>query len=166
LKQRLWRQRVILGVQTSVEILSFIVAATAALWMRHQPLSHRLGTLLLGWLLLQTFIVVRLRLRGRATDTASVLQGLEARIEQDAYFLRSLRSGSVTSMLALAGIVLATATAFLQRSQQWSPALQLAMALLAVYVFATQAAILVWMRRIQRSRARLEEIRKAMSAPE
>ena len=166
LSQRLWRQRALLGVQTAVEILSFVLAATVALWMRQQPMSHRLGTLLLGWLVLQASVVLRLRLRRPATETASVLDGLDAKIEREARFVQSLRLGSVMSMLALAAIVLAAATTFLQRSPRWSPALIVALGLLVLYVFATQAVILLWGRRIRRYRKRLENIRQALSAPE
>lgn len=166
LSQRLWRQRVVLGVQTSVEILSFVLAAIVALWIRQQPTSHRLGALLLGWLVLQTGIALGLRLRRPATDTASVLDTLDTRIEQDARFLQSLRLGSVMSMLALAAMVLAIATTLLQHSPWWSPALLVAIGSLVLYVFATQAVLLLLTRRIRRRCERLENIRQALSAPE
>lgn len=166
LTKRLWRRRVILGVQTSAEILSFILAAIVALWIRLQPTSSRLGTLLLGWLLLQTAIILRLRIHRSTADTASVLDALDARIEQDTRFLQSLRLGSVMSMLALAALVLAIATTLFQRAPQWSPTLIVAIGLFALYVFAIQAAIVLWTRHIRRCRKKLENVRQALSAPE
>jgi hypothetical protein len=166
LSKRLWRQRVLLGVQTSVEILSFVVTTIVALWMRQQPMSHRLGTLLLGWLVLQAGIVLGLRLRRQTTETASVLDGLDTRIERDARLVQSLGLGSVMSMLALAAIVLATATTLLHHSPRWTPELIVAIGLLVLYVFSIQATILLWARRVRRRQKKLEGIRQALRDPE
>jgi len=166
LNKRLWRQRALLAVQTGVEMLSVVVTAIVALWMRHQPTSHRLGTLLLGWLVLQAALVLGLRLAPQTPEPANVLGGLDASIERDARLVQTLRLGSVMSMLALAAIVLGAATTLLQHSPQWTPESIFVIGLLVLYVFSSQAVLLLWARRVRRRRQKLEDIRRALRAPD
>jgi hypothetical protein len=165
LHRRQHRQRALLAVQNALEIASFVLAALVALWLQRQPFSRHLGVLLVGWLILQSTLVLYLRRRQHATDTASVLDGLDASIEQDDRLVRSLRLGGL-SMFALAAIILATARVFFTDPRSLAPAPMLAIGLFVIYVFASQVAILLWARRVRIRREKLDDIRRAMAAPE
>jgi hypothetical protein len=166
LHRRQHRQRALLAAQNALEIASFVLAALVALWLQRQPFSRHLGVLLVGWLILQSTIVLYLRRRQHATDTASVLDGLDASIEQDDRLVRSLRLGGVMSMFALAAIILATAHQFFTDPRSLAPAPMLAIGVFVIYVFFSQVVIVLWARRVRMRRQKLDDIRRAMAAPE
>ncbi len=162
LRSQLRRRRALVAIQTALEIISVSAAVLVALWIRrHSPGMH-IGSLLLGWLVLQAVLVAWLRWREQVSDTSSVMEGIAASIERDERLVRSMRLGSLLSMLALSCVLLATAAGLFGGVLFHSPMLLAVLAPLLLYVFAVQVAILVWTRRVRRRRNRLEDIRRAL----
>ncbi len=162
LRTQLRRRRALVAIHITLEIASVATAAVVAFWIRRRSPTVPLGSLLLGWLVLQAVMVSWLRWRAHVPDTTSVMEGIAASIERDEHLIRSLGLGSLLSMLALACVLLATAAGLFGGALFHSPGMLAALVPLLVYVFSVQAAILVWTRRVRRRRKRLEDIKRAL----
>jgi hypothetical protein len=166
LQRRLRVQRTVLALQTAAEIAGFVLCTLLAIWMIAHSVAGRFGTMLLVWLFLLAPIVLWLRRRGPTLETANVMNRLDENIERDERVVLSMRLGSVMSMSALAGMIMAVCWALFGKGAVLTPVTLAGITLVAIYVFAVQVTIMVSARRVSRHRKRLEEIRRVLRAPE
>ena len=166
LQSRLRGQRVALAFQTVAEVTGFVLTVLLAVWMIRHSVASRFGEVLLVWLFPQAAIVLWLRRRERTWETDNVLDRLDASIERDDRVVMSMRLGSVMGMIALGSMIMAWCASVSRHVPATSPATLMGIALLAIYVFAAQIAILVYSRRVRRRRKRFEAIRRVLRAPE
>jgi hypothetical protein len=166
LQQRLRAQRTVLSVQTVAEIAGFVLCVLLAIWMIWHSISGHFGALLLAWLFVLTPIVLWLRRRGPTSETESVMNRLDANIEREDRVVLSMRLGTVMSMTVLGGMIMVVCASLLGRAPVMTPVTVTGVALVAIYVFTVQMVIMVSARRVSRHRKRLEEIRRALRAPD
>ncbi len=79
---QLRRRRALVAIQMALEIASVSTAVFVAFWIRRHSPGVQIGSLLLGWLVLQAVLVSLLRSRERVSDTSSVMEGIAASIER------------------------------------------------------------------------------------
>lgn len=166
LQARLRHQRVVEALLSVSEWLGLAVALGVTVWMSRYWLADRYGLILFVWLLVQAVVVLWMRRRRQSQAAPSVLDHLDASIERDDRLVESLRLGNLMGLIALAAAIVAVAVSLRRHSVVISVASLTPLALLFVYVFAVQIAILVYARRVRRRRKKFEAIRRALRALE
>lgn len=164
---RLRHQRVLKILLTAAEVAGLAVVLGIASWMSRLWLSEPgASPVLILLLLLPACIVLWQRWRQRVSPAARALEGIESAIEREERLLESARLSHVMSLLALAAMIMMVLVQLYHHTLVIRFASVLSFALMYLYVFGLQIALLLWTRRLRRRRAQLEAVRMALHPAE
>ena len=164
---RLRHQRLLTMLLTGAEVVNSGVVLGIAAWMsRIWLVEPGASPILIIFLMLPTCMVLWQRWRQRVSEAAGVLEGIESTLERGERLLEFIRLSSVMSLLALLAMIMMVLVHMYHHTLVINLESIVSFALMYIYVFGLQIALILWTRRLRRSRARLEAVRHAIQAAE